>query len=303
MSNARRRSECSVPDGANTCAVFVLYYPSEQFAANLLGILQQVAHAIVVDNTPATAGSMLPCLSHHQVTCIVNGRNLGIATALNQGLDAALAMGFAWALTFDQDSAAKPNALRILSAITQRAYATGPVGCVGSNYCFPDSAAGRFKTRAALYDSVDEVITSGALTSVAAWRRVGRFWDELFIDAVDAELCMRLRALGYQVLLSADVLLLHQQGGAPDALSFFGRRMYSTRLTPLRRYYIARNRILVARRHHRPLPVYRFFRDDILPVLLGTNRIRKLQGVALGLVDGFRGIAGQASADRTATLS
>jgi len=303
MSAASRRSACPVPDGTNTCAVFVLYYPSEQFAINLLGILQQVTHAIVIDNTPAAAGSTLSCLSHQQVTCIINERNLGIATALNQGFDAALAMGFDWALTFDQDSAAKPDALRILSAITQRASAAGPVGCVGSNYCFPDSAAGRFKTRAALYETVDEVITSGALTNISAWRRVGRFWDALFIDAVDAEFCIRLRALGYQVLLSAEVLLLHQQGGAPDARSFFGRRMYSTRLTPLRRYYIARNRILVARRHRRPLPVYRFFRDDILPVLLGTNRIKKLHGVFLGLADGLRGIVGQASADRTATLS
>ena len=88
------------------CAVVVTYFPGEELLANVAAIAHQVHGVLIVDN-----GSTGPELDIARraaacpgVTLVENGRNRGVATALNQGMAWAVAEGFGCAVTLDQEA-------------------------------------------------------------------------------------------------------------------------------------------------------------------------------------------------------
>ena len=64
-------------------------------------------------------------------------------------------------------------------------------------------------------------MTSGSLLDLSAYEAVGPFMDELFIDQVDNEFCLRLRAAGFSVLEAGEATL--QSPSGRRALSPFPR--------------------------------------------------------------------------------
>ena len=57
------------------------------------------------------------------------------------------------------------------------------------------------------------VITSGCLVDAAFAREIGGFRDDFFIDQVDHEFCLRTRANGRRVAISAKPVMQHSVGG------------------------------------------------------------------------------------------
>lgn len=87
------------------------------------------------------------------------------------------------------------------------------------------------------------VITSGSFIPISILDDVGLMREELFIDFVDIEWCLRARAKGYEIVSFPQVEIAHHLGDS--SVSFLGTN-YPIH-SPLRMYYYFRNAMYLYR--------------------------------------------------------
>ncbi len=295
--------------------IVVTYFPDEHLFARLESLIVQVGMAIVVDNgsPPEMQLRLSAWLERRQSKFIANSENLGLSAALNQGMNMAESLGFEWAVTLDQDSTPQPGMIAALLATATAAPNAERLAMVGSRIVeekFPELAQrwllppkGFGGYRFVSCDSVDlfgvtMLITSGTLMSVSCWRKIDRFDERLFIDYVDTDICLRAKRAGYSLAVSAGAVL-HHNLGAPVERSVAGKTLRASGHAHSRRYYMARNRILVWRRFACHFPHWAFF-DGVITIkmlinalLLEPNRLSQLQAFLLGCLDGVYGRTGR----------
>lgn len=251
-------------------ASFVTYNPEpERFKAAMKSIESQVDKVIVVDNTD---------------------NNEGIACALNKAFEQAEADGCDYLITFDQDSIA-PDGLvkRLLDDIA----GIENVGQIG-----PAHSKAQFSSEGVV--DAEQIITSGSLTSVSAWRVAGGFRNDFFIDCVDIEFSLRLRKSNYKVLLDTGVLLNHELGYGFMGWNIFGKkRLGFFDHTPIRWYYIVRNSLYLNKEYRKDFPemvseqLRTLFRSVFRMLVNGSGRSERLEMVLKGISDYRKGVTGE----------
>ncbi|MDR3101599.1 MAG: glycosyltransferase family 2 protein [Paraburkholderia sp.] len=242
-------------------AVIVFYHPDDACIerANRVG---RMCRCVVVDNTPAgspdgdTSRMLDPCIAY-----LPNERNVGIATALNQGIAQLIADECKFAMLFDQDSEATKELIGelvgVLCACEQRRERVAVAGPAYEDVRLrgvaPFVRFGYFRLKRVMPVGevpldVDFLITSGSCINLSCWNDVGPMDDALFIDLVDTEWCMRARVRGYRVLGVPWVRMSHELGGEP--IRAFGRNypMHSA----VRHYYLFRNVVALFKRGYVP---------------------------------------------------
>src|SRR6185437_6681202 len=92
-------------------AIIVTFHPSPALVGNVELLKPQVSEIVIVDNgSGESSATMLRELEKQSgIRVIWNGKNLGIAAALNIGVRHAAAGDYPWVLTFDQDSTVTPE--------------------------------------------------------------------------------------------------------------------------------------------------------------------------------------------------
>jgi rhamnosyltransferase len=262
-------------------------------------------HCVVVDNTPDGKSAAALGLSP-EVGFLPNGANVGIATALNQGVEALLRAGFEMAILFDQDSEPPLALLRELPEILVQEEAAGKrVALVGPAYDDPRLRGvapfvrfGWWKLKRiepAGHDPVDVdfLISSGSCVNLRHWNEIGPMDDALFIDFVDLEWCVRARHKGFHVLGIPWVRMTHELGGEPVKVLGRSYPMHG----PIRHYYQFRNVIALIRRPDMPI-TWKSTELIKLPVRMfiycmwPSERARHLIMALRGLRDGWRGRLG-----------
>lgn len=281
-----------LPVPASVAAVVVTFHPEPDFAAMLASLLPQVEAIIVVDNgsCPADLPAHDDPTLEGRVEIMANGENRGIGAALNQGLRRASERGFSWALTMDQDSSPLPN----LVAAGRRAFEAHQqpqrLAAIGASVV----DAGELSAPAAAYRRMTAVITSGTLQSIPIWERLGGFREDYFIDCIDTEFCLRARAGGLEVIQATEAALGHRIG-IPTQKWVMGRWMIPTNHSPLRRYYVTRNRISLWRKYARSdgrfvaKDMRQTVREWIGIAFAESDRPAKLRAILAGLRDGLFG--------------
>lgn len=277
-------------------AVIITYNPGAGFRVRLQSIVKQAARTAIIDNgSDATSLNMLKSLSSEMgAVLIANKDNLGIAHALNQSASWAQQNGFEWLLTMDQDSVVVPHMVSALSEILKELLRRDTVvGVLGSNYL---NRHGRLKHRTAHSPSSwlerSAVVTSGSIMSIKAWSEIGGFCDELFIDQVDYDYCIRLRKHGYKVYLSKEPLMTHTVGQS-TIHSLFGQSLPTSNHSPIRRYYIARNRVYLLKKYlcYDPKFIINEFCNmafEILGILLFERcKFQKIRYIIMGSYHGI----------------
>lgn len=299
-------SECP-PTGA----IVVTFFPDGRVTARLSAIRREVQRLVIVDNgSPAeVVGALNVWADANGATVVSFGENRGLATALNQGMEWCEGAGCEWAITFDQDSTPLPGFAAAAMATVRAAIAPEQVAVVGARTS--DESTGREDRwlRPAWYGfrrlpcgredlaDVTFVITSGALTRVSAWRALGGFDDGLFIDYIDHDFCLRARRRGWRTMISAGARLQHNLGARRNVM-VAGRKMCPTFHSATRHYYIARNRVLMWRRHVWRYPHWWLFDAvfgglNVVRVLVAEDRRReKVKAMALGTWHGLLGRRG-----------
>lgn len=241
--------------------VVVFYRPDDACVLRANRLAEAGHHVTVVDNSESVRSAAEVGLDA-RIDYLSNGRNLGIATALNQGVEHVLAAGCSYAILFDQDSEPSAALLAELPQLLESAGAGGrQVAVVGPAYedarlggTAPFVRFGYFRLKRVLPVGrdpveVDFLITSGSCINLAAWDAIGPMDDGLFIDFVDLEWCVRARAKGYSVLGAPTLRLRHELGGEP--VRFFGRNYPGH--GPVRHYYLFRNAVALVGRAYVPL--------------------------------------------------
>lgn len=242
-----------------TGAVVVFYNPDSACIARA-NRLAEVMHCVVVDNSPSVRTPSEVGLSA-AVSYLPNGANLGIATAINQGVASLIDAGFDAAILFDQDSEPSRQLLdglpRLLEEALRRHERVALIGPAYEDLRLGDVAPfvrfGYLKLRrippvGVTPIDVDFLISSGSCINLAAWQEVGPMDDALFIDFVDLEWCIRARAKGFAVLGAPELRLAHELGGEP--VRVLGR-LYPSH-SPLRHYYLFRNAVALIKRSYVP---------------------------------------------------
>ena len=98
-------------------------------------------------------------------------------------------------------------------------------------------------------------MTSASLTRIAAWKKVGGFREEFFIDFVDNDFCQKLRLSGYVILRTNACMMTHSLGEIRTIhIPGRGTKNVSTH-KPWRFYYMIRNNIVFIRDYRQSLNV------------------------------------------------
>jgi rhamnosyltransferase len=135
------------------------------------------------------------------------------------------------------------------------------------------------------------VINSMSLWSLAALRRIGPYDEELAIDQVDIDYCLRARLRGYEVCLNGDCEFDHAVGRR-RVYVFVGRQFQAGGHSPARRYLIGRNTVWLAKRYLRTYPAFavicllRLVHEGLGIAMAETDKLAKLKRLAKGALVG-----------------
>jgi rhamnosyltransferase len=292
-------------------AVIITFNPDHRRVREVVqAIAPQVREVLIVDNGSASLpADLLQMAGDTPLYLLELGDNLGIAAAQNLGLAWARKRGASHVLLLDHDAVAAPGmATALLKEIRLRQTAGERVAAVGPLIADPRRSrpAPFFRVtplglrRVTAPDEgqhsaqVDFLISAGVLIDLAALPDIGAMREDLFIDYVDLEWCMRATARGWRLYGHFGTGIDHRLGEEP--LRFLGRRVMAH--SPLRHYYMARNALAVWRTPHARWGWIGFdaFALAVRSVLFSTianERGAHLRMILRGARDGLRGRLGR----------
>ncbi len=228
--------------------VVTLYHPDEDVLENIRSYASELDVLYILDNTEEPEEKLAAAFAAVEGAVYVPfHENRGISYALNYALEAA--KDFDFLLTMDQDSRFPAGAMKKY----KEAFAA-----------YDAAHPGRAAMYAVDYDEketdtaprdIASGITSGSVLPVAIARKLGGFDEALFIDEVDLEYCYRAEDAGYHIV-EFPAIPLHHSIGERTYHSIFGFHYNTFNHAPIRRYYIARNRIYVAKKYPRLRKAY-----------------------------------------------
>jgi len=219
------------------------------------------------------------------------GENTGIAGGLNQIFRRAEEHGYEWVVTLDQDSVMQPGMLSELALYTDKS----DIGIICPR--IEDRNMGRQYARSDHgTEYIEHCITAGNLVRVEAWKTVGGFDEEMFIDGVDFDFCIRIRQNGYKILRTNNVMLLQEVGHGRAIKLPLGKQISIINHPPLRLYYIARNYLYIGKRHkqfaHWAIEV---IKRMFIVFCFEDNRKEKIRSMMTGIRHYQKGIMGMKS--------
>ncbi|MES2517799.1 MAG: glycosyltransferase [Bacteroidota bacterium] len=255
--------------------IIVTYNPSiVDIEKNILAIKPQLDRLIVFDNASENVQELNKLCNKLNVEFIKSNRNVGLGAAYNFVISNN--NNFDYLATFDQDTFLEVNTIKqLLSLFTINL----SVGIVGPSF---------FKKRIMSkneYIEVDYLIQSCSIFSKIVIDKVGLFNENLFIDSVDFEYCLRTLKLKFKIIKSTTILIEHNLGiqNKKFGINFIQHNA-------LRNYYIARNHKFLTIKYikHFPYFILRknfFFIIHIFKLIFLDQDLKKIKSLVKGLKD------------------
>lgn len=188
--------------------------------------------------------------------------NLGVGEALNIMALQAVLDGMARLVLFDQDSRPERGMVRELGRAMDRLVGVGrSVAAVGPEIVAPAGEEAHYKSprywvrpgepRPEGLSPVQFLITSGTLLDLQAFRAVGPFRADYFIDGIDLEWCLRAWSRGYSCWRDDRTAMQHTIGGGVTRTRTLG--LATPAQSDARLYAYIRNTVYGWRLPHIPL--------------------------------------------------
>lgn len=230
-------------------AGIVLYNPDiERLQENLNTISGQVDEILLIDNGSTNTSRIKSLCGGGNYLVIFNKDNLGISHALNQILSYSIQNDYDWFITLDQDSVANCYLIENYKSFLQ----THPeinCGCITSNIIDRNFERKEKYNNNCDYKIINYCITSGSMMNANIISSIGGFDDQMFIDKVDTEICIRMTNNGYQIIRINFDGVLHEIGHAKQINLVF-RKWDLYNHPPVRRYYMCRNAVYLLKKYH-----------------------------------------------------
>jgi len=260
-------------------AIVVLYHPPASLVDNIASYASHVDKIYLISNTGDLKQIELPTYIHQKVIWQLNSENVGMAKALNQGMQMAMSDGYKWVMTMDQDSTFGANMMSYYMLQLQQ-HVNCQVAMIGPGY-------GKIVSEKSPTQEVNRLITSGSILRSSAYQQTGPFNESLFIDEVDHEYCYRIREKGYHILKMNDIFMQHHLGEKGSGTISSGRSLHS----PIRLYYMVRNGCWIIKKYRKLFPQeIAATRKDIFiriknNLLFGKNKMQCLHYILKGYID------------------
>jgi len=240
-------------------AVIVTYSPQLNDLNILISnITASVKQIVLVDNGSNNLNEIKQLLSHFKNAVLIPlGSNKGIGFAQNRGIEHLLKdKEIEGVVLFDHDSHPEADMINILSNECERMQKEGiKIGAVGPVYVDPRTknnypisvfAGFRLIKKYPVQGNNDPIsasflIASGSLIPRSTIEAVGYMNEGFFIDYIDIEWSFRATSKGFHSYACPAAKMYHQVGD--DRFVVLGREISIH--TPLRRYYLARNSVLM----------------------------------------------------------
>jgi len=251
LAGDTRLSPPPAPTRANAMAAVVLFHPEGDLTTRLTRVLCQVAHLVVVAND-GQSQQVVAALDSSRVTYLQNATNLGLAHALNQALAQAGRAGYLWCLLLDQDTEIDADLVEGLAETYLACPSYDSIGLLAPNYRSPGGARTAYPTDVA-WQTLETAVTSGSLIPIEVVKQVGAMREDFFIEGIDVEFSLRLRAAGLQVVASGRPLMTHG-AGATEERRLFGHTVLVGHHPPWRCYMQFRNLTWTLCRYRRQEP-------------------------------------------------
>lgn len=290
-------------------AVIVSFNPMWNELNNLVKQLTAThgVEVFIVDNNSLNAKNEFCSFTDNPLihTYLLND-NEGIAFAQNLGLRVAATNPFNsdFIFLFDQDSVIKDDFIeKMTNAYIElndnKISAIGPIFS-DSRYGFfyPIINMNSFGIRNKISPELKTepifasmLIASGMMLNVNSLKKIGYMNEELFIDYVDTEWCLRARSLGYTLYAIPDVKMKHAIGDRNIKFFLWRVPVHS----PFRRYYRIRNSFYLLKMPHIPKLmacreiIFSFIHQLIL-ITNGNKSKEYINSLWRGVIDGIRSL-------------
>jgi rhamnosyltransferase len=297
------------------CALIVTYQPDTAQLSRMVSVLiSQVDKILIVDNgCGETLSGITSEFSEKPVDLLALGSNLGLATAQNKGIEKIREQNFSHVILFDQDSLPESNMVQVLiNGLTEIEKTGQKVAAVGPVYidprtqqaqpfaCFPGLRVKRtFCSEVNSFIQADFLIASGTLITMSNLKEIGLFEEDLFIDNIDLEWSFRAAQKGFNLYGICAARMEHYLGDKMVRI-WLGRWWNVYRHSPLRQYYMARNRMVLYQRSYSPRgwivqDMIRFLIKLFWFGIIFGPRLKNLAMIWRGTVDGLKNRLGKFS--------
>ncbi len=236
-------------NAASICAVIVTYNPTASLIANVAALRPQVSSLIIVDNHSNAASSLHIHEACRQFDCelVTNEHNLGIAAALNIGIRRAQSYHCEAFVLFDQDSSVDDAFISSMGDAYRNHPRPDEIGIIAPRY-LDRSSLNVMPLTTGRFGKILASMTSGSFMPARVFNHCGDFDESLFMDYVDHEYCLRIRAQGFLIIQAENAVLVHSLGNI-SRHKLFGCVFTATNHRPSRRYYMTRNRIWLYKKY------------------------------------------------------
>lgn len=264
-------------------AAIILYNPEEKITEYILKLRQYFPTIYLFDNTESEerTNRTREKVRKKGIKYKAKNNNMGLAYGLNSCCNVAFKDGFDWIMLFDQDSVVTEDLVGNMKEFIKK-YDEEKLAIVAPMI---DDFNNR-KVKEQRVKRKKEVITSGMILKLKAFKENGLFSNQLFLDAVDIEFCLRLSMNGYYILENSSVALQHNQFDNEKVLGGYKVNKYSA----IRYYYMSRGYFYLLE-HYKNEKIYlEQFKNDNFRRLWGMmfydkHKIKKILAVLLGYVD------------------
>lgn len=262
-------------------AVVILYYPDESVLNNISSYINEVDTLYIYDNSPInTFQNQLH--NSNKIKYHWDGENEGIAKRLNSACKMCLSEGYDHILTMDQDTAFENKDLVKYKSLIEGL----PVEHIGMYGVLHDR--NQLSEKINSFEINHLLITSGSILPIKIINEIGYFNEDLFIDGVDTEYCLRIFENKYKTVQFTSIILFHNIGIPTTKLTpslKFEKRVFHS---PVRAYYITRNyfylrKIFIKQLHHLKLNI--LLNEFKNGVLYGNERLKYIYYALRGYVD------------------
>jgi rhamnosyltransferase len=246
---------------SSTAAGVVAFRPNLDVFLPLVRRLQDEVERLFVFANGDIDAATLAALHATRAHVIESRYNLGVGEAFNQLALHAILGGCRRLAVFDDDSGLPAGALRALDAAMDAIEASGRrPAVVGPSIVSPTASPREYRPpryfrvggeAVGEAHAVRYVISSGSLINLDAFRRVGRFRSDFFMDAIDTEWCFRAWSRGFSCWVDESVRMEHRIGAGVTRRTILGRGF--PKQPPMRLYAYIRNQIYCLRLAHLPL--------------------------------------------------
>ncbi|WP_145006990.1 rhamnosyltransferase [Pseudomonas oryzihabitans] len=244
-------------------AIIATYNPDiPKLEKLLLELDHPEINTIIIDN----GSKVKPVIKSNRAAIIENKNNEGLAAAQNQGVEYAKTKNFEHIIFLDQDSFLSKSSLDSLLddlRLVSPYYKVAAIAPLYKEKQHDNRYAHHIKIskygllkkikakKASKPREVDLLISSGKIIPTKVFDTVGMMNEALFIDYIDTEWCLRAKSKGFHLFSSTRCEMTHTIGDSSDIFLGLTVPIHS----PERRYYRARNSIILLGLPHVPTAI------------------------------------------------